>query len=95
MTLSAEELRSFVEDELDRRDWTPALCARRCEHPDPDEDMGIHRNAAYQALKATGKTRVGTLLRMAEALGFKVERTYSLRKLGIVERRRLHGELDE
>jgi len=90
MTLDAEELRTLVKSEIDRRNWSIAFCARRAPHPDGSK--GIHRNSAYEALKAEGRERVGTLLRLAEALGFTTERTYTLRNLGINERRRLHDE---
>jgi hypothetical protein len=90
MTLSAEELRTFVKEELERRDWNPSFCSRRCPHP--DGSTGISRQACYLALKASGEKRVGTLVRMAIALGYNVEETYSLRDLGITERRRLHDK---
>lgn len=90
MNLTAEELRDFVESELERRDSSISYFASQAPHPDGSK--GIHRNAAYSALGAEGSNRVGTLLRLAKALGFDAERTYTLRSLGISERRRLHDE---
>jgi hypothetical protein len=93
MTLSAEELRSFIEDEMDRRGTNPNALASRC--PAPDGSTGISTSACYLAMDDEGEGRAGTLLRMAQALGFSVERTYTLRNLGIMERRRLHDDEDE
>lgn len=92
MTLSAESLRTLVISEIERRDTTPAFVASQV--PRDDGTKGIHRNAAYQALKADGDTRVGTLVGMAKALGYTVEETYTLRNLGACKRRRLHDEIE-
>jgi len=90
MNLTAPQLRTLIEEEMERRDLNPCAVARRCENPDPEKGLGIARNACYAAMKAEGQERVGTLLRMARALGFATERTYRLNNLGIVERRRIH-----
>jgi len=94
MTLDAEELRDLVKSEIERRDWSTAQCAALAPHP--DGSRGLHRNAAYAALKVDDPSkRVGTLLRLAEALGFATKRTYTLTNLGIRERRRLHDDYED
>jgi len=91
MNLTAPQLRTLVSEEMERRDLNPCAVARRCDNPDPDRGKGIHRNACYAAMKADGHERIGTLLRMARALGFSTERTYRLKNLGIQERRRIYA----
>ena len=88
--LSADELREWIRSEIDRRDLSIAHVARRS--PNPDGSKGITPNCVYQALRAEGQTRVGTLIRVADALGVNVEKTYRLTNLGIMKRRRLHDK---
>ena len=88
--LSADELREWIRSEIDRRGFSIAHVARRS--PNPDGSKGITPNCVYQALRAEGQTRVGTLIRLADALGVSVEKTYKLTGLGVMERRRLHDE---
>lgn len=88
INLNADQLRTFVREELERRDMSITYAASKTPNARSGY-IGISLTQASRALNADGDKGTNTLIRMLEALGFDVEKRFAVSGHWSV-RRRLH-----